>query len=509
MTWAALIIWPIIAVILFNKLRLPVALLVTIIGGYLLLPTQTAFDLPGLPPLDKNTVPALVALLFVLFHSREQRLPHLPHQGPDVWPTLPGILPRDPVVLGLFLMLFIGQLGTHAMNRDPLVYGPLILPGLRPYDAMSAMLTSFMLFVPFLLARKVLSSVEGQRLLLVAIVIAATAYSFLALYEVRMSPQLNRMLYGFFPHDWSQHRRGGGWRPIVFMNHGLHLGIFLAVAVVSAAALTRVDATKNRLIWFWITVWLFGTLFLAKVLGAFLIAIVVLGALFLLPKRLQITFVFAVTVCILVYPVVRAANVLPFEQLLSYVNSERAASLAFRLENEQLLLEKANERPAFGWGGWGRSRVYTEWGRDISVPDGAWIIWLGLGGWLKYIATFGLLSWGILRLFWQRGGEIDGVTVALALALTANLVDLIPNTGVSPVTWLLAGALCGRLERPTEALHPETAAAQPGDPHKRRMVYAREHIKSAYAPDMAASQQSTADREALPYRRDLGKAKRT
>ena len=34
-------------------------------------------------------------------------------------------------------------------------------------------------------------------------------------------------------------------------------------------------------------------------------------------------------------------------------------------------------RPIFGWGGWGRNRVYDEMGNDMAVTDGYWIIFFG------------------------------------------------------------------------------------------------------------------------------------
>lgn len=57
--------------------------------------------------------------------------------------------------------------------------------------------------------------------LLKVLALACLAYSLLALWEVRMSPRLNREIYGFFGHSWSQHVRYGGYRPILFLNHGI------------------------------------------------------------------------------------------------------------------------------------------------------------------------------------------------------------------------------------------------------------------------------------------------
>ncbi|MBT8416402.1 MAG: hypothetical protein KJO42_03100 [Silicimonas sp.] len=503
MTWAALFLWPLVAVVLFKTLRLPVALLVTIIGGYLILPTRTAFDLPLLPSLDKQTVPVLAALLGVLLFSGQRQVTAT-DQTPALWPVQPGFMPRNKVAFVLLLVIVFGLIGTHMTNADVVIYGYRVLPALRPYDAMSAILSMFLVLLPFFLARKVLASRDGQVLLLKALAVAAVAYTFLALYEIRMSPQINRMVYGFFQHDFGQHFRNGGWRPVVFLDHGLQLGIFWTTAVISAACLVRITSDKERLIWLLLMFWLLGVLFLSKVLGAQLICIAMLGVVFFLPRHLQILAAVFIISCFLIYPVLRVTNLLPFDLILSNVDPWRAYSLQYRLDNEQLLLEKANERPLFGWGGWGRSRVYTDWGDDIATTDGAWVIQLGLSGWVGYIGYFGLMCWGVLSLLWQRREGADLVSVALALALTAMIADFVPNTNSSPVTWLLAGSLIGRLETARHKSSPSEPAAQEDAPPARDIRYAREGSEVVLR---SKGLSQSPDRKALPYRREFGKAR--
>ena len=58
-----------------------------------------------------------------------------------------------------------------------------------------------------------------------------------ALFEVRFSPQLNIWIYGFFQHDFQQMIRGGSFRPIVFLPHGLWVALFFLSTLVAAAAL--------------------------------------------------------------------------------------------------------------------------------------------------------------------------------------------------------------------------------------------------------------------------------
>ena len=56
---------------------------------------------------------------------------------------------------------------------------------------------------------------------------------------------------------------------------------------------------------------------------------------------------------------------------------------------EDMLIDKALERPALGWGRFGGSRVLDDSGKDITVTDGLWIILLGITGYAG-LATLGI-----------------------------------------------------------------------------------------------------------------------
>ena len=48
-----LLVWPVAALVFFQRLPLQRAILLCLIGGYLILPPGAAFDLPLVPDLDK------------------------------------------------------------------------------------------------------------------------------------------------------------------------------------------------------------------------------------------------------------------------------------------------------------------------------------------------------------------------------------------------------------------------------------------------------------------------
>ena len=479
----ALFLWPFVSLIFFQVWKLPTAVSASLLGGYLLLPTQTALDLPVLPALDKNSVPAVTTLLLTMWALGRGRT------GVAV---PPGWLPRDRVAFILLTLFAVSAMGTALTNGDGIMNGSLYQPGLRLYDGFSIGLTMLVALLPLLLGRKVLATADNQRQFLNVLVLAAVGYAFLALYEVRMSPQLNNIVYGFFPHSWLQHIRGGGFRPLVFLTHGLWLGIFFACATLAAVGMALISRTgADRLKFVLAACFLLGTIFLSKVLGALMITLILIPVL-LFPRRIQLIATAGLTVVILLYPTLRAADLVPTEGVLAAagsISSERADSLKFRLDQEDRLLERARQKPVFGWGGYGRDRIFNDEGRDTTVTDGRWIIVFGQGGWVRYFAEFGLFAWGALSLLWRRNVHLPAVIITVMLI--ANLLDLLPNSGLSPLTYMMAGALIGTRERVGETGRPEPERPVRGKPVLRR---------SFTPPDRPGADNA---RPAVGYRRNL------
>jgi hypothetical protein len=493
--WIALFSWPVVALIFYRLWNPQVAVVATLICGYLLLPERMGIDLPVLPRLNKDTIPALSALFLVWLASRNAQSA----QG-----MLPGWLPRDKVALGLIGLMLVGAFGTALTNLSPTFNGPVLQPGLQLYDGFSLALRVLVLLVPFLIARKILATPEGQRTLVVFFVGAAVAYAFLALWEVRMSPQLNRQIYGFVSAAWDQHRRAGGFRPLLFLEHGLFVGIFLASAVLLAFGLARAETGRRRALFAAAGIWLAVTILLSKVVGALSIVLLLLPVVLFAARRTQLFVALGLGLIVLTYPMLRNADVIPTTAAVSLagrISAERADSLAFRFRMEDRLLARAKQRPVFGWGGYGRNEVYDETGRDTTVTDGRWVILFGQGGWVRYLGEFGLLLCGILRLILLPRDRIEPVTVMLAMALTANMVDLLPNAGVSTLTWMMAGALVGRLElRGTEP--QKTAEAVPTG--RRPLRYARDFGPPKTARE-APSGLRQADRASVAHRPTAGR----
>ncbi len=436
--YAALIIWPVVILALFASLRPAHALIWSLLGGYLVLPVNVAFDFPGVPALDKTSIPSVAALVAALLFAGARTIR----------------LPREWWLVTLMALYVTSPILTVLTNRDPLVFGTLMLPGLKPYDALSAAAYNGINLIPFLLGYNMLRTARSQSYLLRALVGAMLCYSLLMLIEIRLSPQLHTWIYGFFPHSFAQQVRDGGFRPVVFLGHGLLVAILTSMTIVAAAYLARIRVQIFGVsAWFWLA-YLIGILVLCRSLGALILAIAALTVALLIRQSGVRLICALVAITVLVYPMMRGADLVPVQTLADQVaaqSRERASSFQTRIDNEDSLLNRANQRPLFGWGGYGRNRVYDEsTGEDLSITDGTWIIVIGTFGWAGYVATFGLLCLPLVGT-WRRGSHISAAGTAVSLILAVNLLDLLPNSSLTPLTWLLAGSLAAIMHGASEA----------------------------------------------------------
>jgi hypothetical protein len=487
--FVALFSWPLISVILFNRYSIHVAVMLTILVGYLFLPEKTSIDLPLLPPLGKATIPSLSALLWAAVLVRKAE--------PGVM-VLPGAFPKMRSMYFLIALLVGGAFMTVITNGDTLRYGPTVLPALRPYDAFSSIMSAFLFILPTLLARKYFASPQAHRTLLKMLVYGGLAYSAFIIIELRMSPLFHYWVYGYFPHSWIQHVRSYGWRPVVFMSHGLLVGIFIFATVIAAAGLLR-SKTGRKGFYIFATIWLMITLVISTNFGALLIALTLLPILLLTGIRTQLITAAVIAGLFLSYPLLREAKLIPLDRVVEFaasVNENRANSFMVRLRFEDAFLEKISERSLFGWGGWGRSRSYNEvTGDDVTLADGAWVITLSVSGWTGYIARFGIIT---LPLFFlvlhRRRYNIGPETAALALIAAGNLVDLIPNASLTPITAIVAGALWGRVELGTAA-NPTQDTETVTMPGRKRLVDRNLKDRPALAGSAQTSRETSYTRQ--------------
>lgn len=476
--YLALIAWPLVAIAIFKAQKeksLERAIIWLVVWPALFLPERTIINLPMVPVLDKVVIPNLILLVLVLGLSK-RGFQMLPDSG-----------------IGRFLVIaiVISPFATALVNGDPMFNNVYTISGMTIFDAITDMLQAMALVIPFIIGRAFLASREAHREFLRAFVTAGLVYALLILFESRFSPQLHTWIYGFFQHSFTQHVRGGSFRPIVFMTHGLWVAFFAMTATVSAAILWKsmsskwpqitTDDTRTRRFYLMMVGGLFMAVVLCVSMGSIMFALILLPIVFLTGPKLQLRIACVLAFIALLYPALRGAGWIPVDWLIeqaTQINADRAQSLGYRFKNEDFMLDHAAERPYLGWGSWGRNLPYTldTYVPRRAVPDGFWIIIAGTRGWLGYLAYFGLLALPLfallLRVRTYGTAVLTPVTTGLCLLLAINMVELLPNATLPAWIWLMAGSLLGFAEKvatvPKES--PETPKAQKAPPRRRTVL---------------------------------------
>lgn len=404
----------------------------SLLGGFMLLPSSLDVDLPLLPPVDKMSVTGLATLLLCWIYGSQ-----VPR-------------PRRSIALYVLALVFVlSPLLSSLDNSYELQTGGKSIPGFYPLTALKFAGRNLLTIVPMYIGSRFLSTDSARSVLLKALPTAMVFYSLPMLFEIRMSPQLHRWVYGYFPHaSFAQQIRDGGFRPVVFFSHGLALALFTAVAVLAALVLARarirVLGQKAGLV----AAYLGGLLALCKSLGPAVYAVVLAPVVFLTRPRTWVKLACAVSIVVCAYPLLRNHGLAPTQlvsQAASAISADRSKSFQVRVENEGVLLAKANQKPWFGWGGWGRNRIYDNWtGQDISVTDGGWIIQFGCYGWVGYLSLFGLLAVALFKALRATDKEVTPASITrggLALLLGVYMADSIPNSTPLSLILILAGSI--------------------------------------------------------------------
>lgn len=441
--------WIPLVIAIFSALPPRRALLVSFLFAFLFMP-HAVYNIQYLPPYTKMSATSIGALLGVLIFDPGSLVRFRP-KWPDAVPTL---LCFSPMISSL----------TNGLGAN---------------DAFSAFAEAVLnLGIPYLLGRLYITDLAGLRELAFAIFIGGLIYVPLCLYEIRMSPQLHYTVYGFHAHGFAQTQRWGGWRPTVFLRHGLLVGLWMTSASVIGVWLW-LGASVRRFLTLpmpLFVVSLLVTTVLVKSTGALVllaIGLALFAAIRLLRSELPLI---ALILAILVFLGGRATGVIQGNTLVDIasivVGAERAQSLEYRFTNENRIAVKAWEKPAFGWGRWGRYRVADEYGRE-TVTDSHWIIALGSAGLFGLTLTTAflllppvLLGRRIPSRYWNEPAVSPSVACAVILVLW--MIDRLVNDFQSPVFFLIAGGLFG-----LEPARLQHRAAPRGSniPNRPRAVY--------------------------------------
>ena len=420
-----LICFPILTLVAFAVLRPREACIATFIGGWLFLPIST-IELKGIPDFTKTTALQMSVFACTLAFDFGRLTKLRPR-----WYDLPIVIYS---ISSLFSSLS-NQLGVYDGVASSLGIG--ITWGL-----------------PYLIGRAYLADLDGLRELAIAVVIGGFLYAPLCMLEILISPQLHRMVYGFHQHHFGQSVRFGGYRPTVFMRHGLEVGMWLTASCLCGTWLCVSGAWRR----------FSGAPTGPLVAGLFVIAVLCksTGALVLLMGGLVIMGTIkvklgplAIAGLLLVSPLYiasRGSGTFSAQGAIDLaemtLGGERARSLEVRIKNENMLSEKgAASHSSAGGDGSGRGSS-TRPATDICITDGFWIIQFGNAGAVGVASvTAALLQplFLLMRRFRVRSWLRPNFAGAAALAVLLGLwmIDNLLNAQINPIYLLASGALTG------------------------------------------------------------------
>jgi hypothetical protein len=192
---------------------------------------------------------------------------------------------------------------------------------------------------------------------------------------------------------------------------------------------------------------------LIKSTGAIVYAMLAFPAALFTRAKTQLRVALVLAILTAAYPITKVTGLFPEEFLVNIaldLSADRADSLQDRFDNDIILADRARERMLWGWGPFGRSRIYDSSGKDISVTDGWWIIQLGGRGAVGLGALFGMLLLPIVFAYRQykkipdkKARQLLG---SLALICVFYVIDLMPNGLYNSLPFFLSGALLGLTE---------------------------------------------------------------
>ena len=429
------------------------AVILVFIIGFLFLPV-TSVKFPLIPPYGKITAASYVVLIATAIYDSGRFSTFKPS-----WIDIP-----------MLLWCTVSPFMSSMTN------------GLGPQDAISMMLYQLMAWgAPYFIGRLYLGSLEGLKKLAIAIFMGGLIYIPFCFYESRTFSSLHILVYGMDTgRDASQSIRYGGYRPQVFLEHGLMLGVWLMAGCVIGLALWRTGTVKklwNRPIGVLFGILLF-TFVAARSTGAYVYFLAGAAALYMAWKFRTKLLMWGLVVGISAFLYTNVMGTFPNHEIIamlsSVFNPDRVASLAFRFDNEELLGAKARQQILFGWGGFGRNRIFNEMGEDVSVTDSLWIIAFGINGafgLFTMTAAILLPSTAFLARYPAKMWKNPNFAPAAALAVCVILymLDSLMNAMINPIFMLASGGLTGvvmqpktvtaaQMKKPVPALKPSMQA---------------------------------------------------
>ncbi len=343
------------------------------------------------------------------------------------------------------------------------------------YDGLSqTMYQTIRWGLPYFIGRVCFTDADVLKSLALTIFVGGLIYIPFCLIEMRISPQLHRLTYGFHQHDFLQTLRdNGGYRPMVYMDHGLMTSMWMMLASLLGTWLYATGSLPKKILKLpslYLLLALVATMVMMQSVAAICYYFIALALLFLSAKMKNSFLVVILLFLPLLYVYARTGGSWDGTNFSNWVAEKfsptRAQSVQFRFDNETVLIDKAKQGTFFGWGGYGRSRVFDDDGKDLTVTDGLWIIAYGVNGVYGLTALIVMVELPVI-LFLRRYrpeswmGPPLGVPAAMAVFIGFTMIDNLLNAMINPIYMLFSGGLIGMCILPEHPL-PDRALLPSG-----------------------------------------------
>jgi hypothetical protein len=311
--------------------------------------------------------------------------------------------------------------------------------------------------VPYLLGRVYLTDPESLRRLPQALVLAGLLYVPLGLVEFVHRPFLYTAVYGPHPYQLVGAERFLGYRPVVFLEDGNQLGIWMATAAVSAAWLWQAGgiSTFAGFPAVVVTIVLVSVNFLFQSHSALVLMLLAALALLLVSGQrwsvrmgsrrawTMALIVLGMVACVMVVGLARRALDPGVRDLFrGAFRAVGKGSFTWRLARYEEQFPTIAARPILGWSraDWSASADHTF---VDPIGTGLWFHTLGRFGLIGLVCSTTVLLWPVVRVLhrlpprsWHT--PAGSALFLMALLLAINLADSLLNSGwILP---LLAGA---------------------------------------------------------------------
>lgn len=420
MVHIALLGFPFLALYFFSLMPASRAILATYILGWLFLP-QSGYVLDGVPDYDKPAAIGIGSLLGAMVFS------------PTALITIRWRWFDAP--MGIFCLW---PMATHLVN------GHGFATGLN-----WVVVHAFLWGIPYLMGRVFFRSSDQLCELAMAVFLGGLLYAPFCWYEIMFSPKFHLQIYGFYQHSFLQHVRYNGFRPMLFMQHGIMVGVWMACSTLVGFWLWRMKLFTKL---FGIgAIWWVGLMFVTTVyckVGSGIVSLAIGMATFFGCRRgLPSLSLMLLAMIPITYVGTRASNIFEGESLATIIESidrERGGSLAARMRQEGPYVHNAFRSPIFGFGDGDFIPKDAEGKKLARGNDGFWIITLGMYGFVSLICVFAALTLPAI-LVAQRATRVPmlelNTLIPLAVIIALFAIDCLANAMINPIFLLCAGAV--------------------------------------------------------------------